>query len=272
MIEYSPQDQEANLVHAGCFGLLSLSSPTLVSVSGNITLQNLLNLTTIFLPALETVGLPFHIDGLPNLTNLTIPKLSYVGDFHLAYTPALSSMDLDGLTNLSSVYINGVGLTSMPLIDVSTKVASFVVGGVPNMPLISVWTPYIGLLQVNGNGFTTMVTYNLLTTAGIKAIDTFSISGCGILSDVDSNTATTNENFIASGNSFQDLDLSSWHINGSAYIQANPQLQNIEWNSDTNVMDTIVIRDNALLNSVGNFWVTNVSTLVLVGSFGTGFL
>lgn len=272
MIEYSPHDQVSNLVRSGCFGLLSLSSSTLVSVSQNITLQNLLNITTISLPALETIGTHFYLDGLPILTKLAIPKLSSVGGFHLAYAPALLSINLDGLTHLSSVYINSVGLLSMPAIDVKTKITSFVVGGVPNMPVISVWTPYIGLLQVNGNGFTTMATYNLVTKVDIKAIDTFSVSGCGVLSGVEGDVPITNENFIATGNSFQSLNLASWTTNGSTYIQGNPQLKSIEWNFNTHVMDTFVIRDNPLLNDFTSFEVQNVSSLVLVGSFDTEIL
>lgn len=257
-----------------CSGLLSLSCPSLVSVSQNVTLLNMLNITSISLPELEKVGSPFYLDGLPSLTSVSIPKLSSVGYFHLAYAPALSELNLQGLTNLSSVYINNVGLTSMPAINVTTKVESFVVGGVPNMPMVEVWTPDIGLLQVNGNGFTGVATYKFGNGVAPTSIDSFSISGCGtvLLYGEFKDGTTSNKNFIATGNSFQSLDLTKWSTNGSVYIQGNPQLQAITWNYTRDVLESLVLKDNPLLNNFDGFLIKNISTLELVGAFDTKFL
>jgi hypothetical protein len=77
--DYQRYGLEANCVIWKCSGLLLFNSSMLVSVSKNLTLQNLINISSISVTAAESIGQPFYLDGLPALTNLAIPKLTSVG-------------------------------------------------------------------------------------------------------------------------------------------------------------------------------------------------
>ena len=63
-------------LNMNCTGLLSLSSSTLTSVSQNISLQGLINITNITFPLLKSVGTNLYLDGLPALKTFSTPSLS----------------------------------------------------------------------------------------------------------------------------------------------------------------------------------------------------
>ena len=266
---YLPTDQNIYTVYTehNCTGLLSLSSSTLTSVSQNLSLQGLLNITNVTFPLLKSVGTNLYLDGLPALSTFSAPDLSSMESLHLAYAQNLPTLGIDKVANVSSVEFNDVGLTTLPDLSAVTEVGYFAAGGMPNVRQLILTTPTIDTLVVNGNGFLDLWLFNSETDAAITNISTLSVSGCSFLH---SDSSISIDTLIAVGNSF--LDLSFYSVNVSnIFLQNNAQLSSITWPKNGTSMDTVVITGNPLLQQT--VWtLKNVTSIILKGSFGSGFL
>jgi hypothetical protein len=185
----------------------------------------------------------------------------------LAYAQDLSALGIKNITNVTSIEINDVGLTALPSLNIATEISYFAAGGIPNIGQLTLTSPLINTLVINGNGFLDLSLYDSNSDAAVKNISTLSVSGCSYL-HVDS--AITIDTLIATGNSFLGLSLFSVNMS-NIFLQSNAHLSSITWPQNGTTMDTVVVTGNpSLLSAV--WTLNNVTSMVLKGSFGAGFL
>jgi hypothetical protein len=251
---------------SNCTGLLSLSSSTLVSVSQNFSLQDFLNITNITFPLLKSVGSNFYLDGLPALSTLAAPNLNSIEAFQLALARNSTTLNINNITSVSSIEINDVGLSALPNLNDLSEIESLAVGGIPNIQQLTLATPSIGTLLVNGNGFLDLWLYDVTkgSKGGVSNVTSLSVSGC---SWVHVDFPVSIETLEAAGNSFTQLDLFSVNFS-NIYLQSNPQLQYVTWPPNSSIFTTVVVINNPLLRFSNPWTLQSVNTLILKGSFG----
>ena len=261
---------------SSCSGLASLSSSTLTSVSYGVTLQSFSSLTNINFPQLLSTGSAFSLEDLPALQNVSIPQLASTENFHISNTPQLTNLTLDLLQNVSSVTVTDVGLSTFPTIVSTSKITSFIVSGINNIGLLTINTPYIGLLDVQGNGTlgfilggSTIIKNNItIYDFPISSIDTVNLFGIGSVAYSPNATIT---NFNATSNNFSGIGLGENKGLTNIYIIDNPHLKSISW-PDMLVLNNITITGNPLLTETVGWSVQNVTNYYVTGSFNEQFV
>jgi hypothetical protein len=167
---------------SSCSSFMALSSSTLVSVSGNISLDGILNLAFVEFPQLQTVGGAFALSDLASLQNLFIHSLASVGQFQLASAPKLSTLYIEQLQNVTgpspSVEITSVNLTSAFGLSPYTNLSSYIFRDAPNLQQFLISTPHIDYFEFFGSK--DLVTEGQIQLKlGVESGGTFNISGCG---------------------------------------------------------------------------------------------
>ena len=262
---------------SSCSGLVSLSSSTLTSVSHGVTLQSFSNLTTISFPQLLSTGSAFSLEDLPALQNVTVPQLASTADFHISNTPKFTNLTLDLLQNVSSVSVVNVGLSTFPMIVSASEVTSFIVSGVNNLPLLTIDTPLIGLLDIQGNGSLGLILNgygknenNNKTIFGfpISSINTLNLFGIGSIAFPLNTTIT---NFNSTNNNFPIIGFNEITGLTNIYIIDNPLLKSITW-PKVQILNNITITGNANLTETVGWIVQNVTNFYVTGSFDNDFV
>ena len=261
---------------SSCSGLASLSSSTLTSVSYGVTLQSFSSLTNIDLPQLLSTGSAFSLEDLPALQNVSIPQLASAESFHISNTPQLTNLTLDLLQNVSSVTVTDVGLSTFPTIVSTSNITSFIVSGINNLGLLTINTPSIGLLDVQGNGTLgfilggSLIKKNNVTIYDfpISSIDTVNLFGIGSVAYSPNATIT---NFNSTSNNFTAIGLHETKGLTNIYIIDNPHLKSITW-PDMLVLNNITITGNPLLTETVGWSVQNVTNYYVTGSFNEQFV
>jgi hypothetical protein len=264
-----------------CGAIASLSSATLISISQNISLIGLSNLTNVALPKLQTVGEQFYLDSLSSLNELSVPKLTSVGQFHLGTAPNLTSMNLTQLQNVTgqnpSVEIFSVGLLYFQNLNVNTNLSSFILRDTPNSEGLDLDIPTIDYLEIQPGG-TFGKSFSFSTSTGatfVSRVGTLNMSGCD---GFDAAYPTTYDTMILSQNSFETLYLNPVKILNNLSIINNGNLNSALLPTDMSIPN-IEISGNGVFSQEliagTDSWpwgIKNVSTMILDGFFVPDFL
>jgi hypothetical protein len=145
---------------------------------------------------------------------------------------------------------------------------SYTASGINNVSSLSLNTPSITLLEIQGSG---SLGFSLLDLEGenlnntikpteVLTVDTLNVSGCNNI--IFPNTRITNIN--VTGSNITGLDIEQVVGLTNIYLIDNPRLNHVGW-PNISVLNNLTVSDNPLLTgSVG--WTTqNVSNMVFTG-------
>ncbi|KAH8655466.1 hypothetical protein BX600DRAFT_500659 [Xylariales sp. PMI_506] len=264
-----------------CSGLLSLSSKNLQTVSQDVSLQNLLNITSVQLPKLTSVGGSTTVGGVPLLEELDLSALSSTSSFRIVYAPLLQNMSTPNIREVTdAIELQSVGLRSLAIFNLTTNLTSLTIGGVPNLSYIPIFPLNVGSIQVQGDGFLQYGTYGDGGALGIRSADTVTVSGC---SSVYLGTMAINS-VVAIGNSFFELDLSGITGMQSVRVQNNQAVERLVLPLYDSKLATLevsgnpgIVAFNTILDSGNAQWSPetpqNMISLILTGSpFGYEYI
>jgi hypothetical protein len=259
---------------ASCSGVVSLSSSTLSTISSGLALQSLSNLINISFPKIVSTGPRFSLHDLPTLQSVSVPNLASSEEFSISNTPNLTSLTLEILQNVTSVYINNVALSTLPSIYSISKIVSFTVAKINNVAQFVVSTPHIGLLDIQGNGSLSLSLLDTNTSANsakqdlqVLSVDTFGLSGCANIYVPDTTITVLN----ATHNNARSFGFQQIVGLKDIYIIDNDRLEEIEWPGPTPVLNDLTISISSALKIWNSLFVQNISNVILTGEISTAF-
>ncbi|KAH8690219.1 hypothetical protein BGW36DRAFT_433170 [Talaromyces proteolyticus] len=253
----------------------TLSSNTLTSISGNLTLSSMPGLYGLFLPNLTTVGGPVTMSELPVLANLSLQSINSVGNIRIISAPKLVNATMGsktvttdptiGLKHITdptdaTIEVRNVGLSNVDgLIDLYNA-SNLILKDLPNLNSVILRTGNIDQVEIQGNNDLTVYTWegSIFTDTPQPIIGTLNISG---VKQVDPCLWPDVHNFIAVNNSIEYLHFGFKSLQ-RIEVRDNPNLRRfLPWNgpdfATINVwlwnLTDLIIKDNPLLTLQHSF-------------------
>ena len=237
-----PQDQS---------GHQSLSIDTVEVITGNLTVTNAGNLSSLSFGSLKTIG-GFELDGLTELSQLSFPQLTQVSALSFTALPALQQMSFGGtgISKANSILITNTGLSSLQGINNLESVSTFNVNNNPSLQNISLQVTSInGSLDIEANdgfvsGLTT--TFPMLQTAQNM---TFRNCSSVLLPSL----ANVSEDLGFYGNTMTSFAAPNLTTCGGLIFVDNTDLTNISIPQLVSVNASFQIANNTMLKQINGF-------------------
>ncbi|KAF2665355.1 hypothetical protein BT63DRAFT_458928 [Microthyrium microscopicum] len=202
-------------------GIITLNGVT--EIDGDFVVDGATNMSSLAAPSLQTITGKFTLNNLQTLSSLSMPKLTSVGDLTFAGLPNLASLGFDGIVkqcktlNIQNTFLsslNGINLQTVNSVTIANnrmlQTLMFQVTSVPQSII----------LLANGDQFDASFP-NLETASNIT------FRSCKSLSIPSLKNVTGNLGFYE--NSFATLDCANLTSVGQTLaINANPSLTEID--------------------------------------------
>ena len=232
-------------------GHQSLSVDNVEVITGNLTILNAANLSSLSFGDLRSIG-GFELDGLTELSQLSFPRLTQVSSLSFTALPALQQMSFggSGITKANSVLITNTGLSSLQGINNLQSVSTFNVNNNPSLQNISLQVTSInGSLDIEANdgfvsGLTT--TFPLLQTA-----QNMTFRNCSSVSLP--SIANISQYLGFYGNTMTSFAAPNLTTVGGLIFVDNTDLTNISIPELTSVNGSYQIANNTMLKQINGF-------------------
>ena len=237
-----PQDQQ---------GHQQLSVENIQSITGNLTVTNAANLSSLSFGSLKSIG-GFELNGLTELSQLSFPQLAQVSSLSFTALPALQQMSFGGtgINKANSILITNTGLSSLQGINNLQSVSTFNVNNNPSLQNISLQVTSInGSLDIEANdgfvsGLTT--TFPMLQTAQNM---TFRNCSSVLLPSL----ANVSQDLGFYGNTMTSLMAPNLTTVGGLIFVDNTDLTNISIPQLVSVNGSYQIANNTMLKQINGF-------------------
>lgn len=244
-------------VPAGPDGHQSLSINGVKKITGNLTVTDAINLSSLTLGSLEQLG-GFELGDLTVLSTLSAPQLTQVDTLNFTALPALQQLGFTtGLTKSTSVLITNTGLSSLSGISTLQQVDTFNVNNNQALTNISLQVTSIKKsLDIEANdGFISGLTtsFPMLQTAQNMTFRNCSDVQLPALANV-----TLDLGFY--GNTFTSFAAPNLTTAGGLVFVDNTQLTNISLPQLTSINGTYQIANNTQLKQINGFTKLSVVT------------
>jgi len=244
-------------VPAGPDGHESLSIDGVKKITGNLTVTNVINLSSLTLGSLVQLG-GFELGDLTVLSTLSAPQLTQVDTLNFTALPALQQLGFTtGLTKSTSVLITNTGLSSLSGISTLQQVDTFNVNNNQALTNISLQVTSIKKsLDIEANdGFISglSTSFPMLQTAQNMTFRNCSDVQLPALANV-----TLDLGFY--GNAFTSFAAPNLTTAGGLVFVDNTQLTNISIPQLTSINGTYQIANNTQLKQINGFTKLSIVT------------
>lgn len=220
-------------------------------ISGNLTVTNIPELTSLTFDSLQSVG-GFELGGLNGLSVLSFPQLTTVTELNFTALASLQQLNFGsvGITKASSVVITNTGLTSLNGISNLQEVDVFNVNNNQALQNISLQVTKIkNSLDIEANDFLVSgltTSFPLLETALNMTFRNCSVILLPALVNV-------TEELGFYGNDFTSFTAPNLTTAGGLIFVDNTQLTNISLPALTSINMTYQIANNTKLTKIDGF-------------------
>ena len=239
-------------------GHQQLQVDTVRKISGNLTVTNIPELTSLTFSALQSVS-GFELGGLNGLSTLSFPQLTTVSQLNFTALASLQQLDFGsvGITKASSVLITNTGLSSLNGISNLKEVDIFNVNNNNALQNISLQVTSIkNSLQIFANDFLVSgltTSFPLLETA-----QNMTFRACSVILLPALVNVTEDLGFY--GNTLQSFTAPNLTTAGGLVFVDNTQLTNISLPALTSINGTYQIANNTKLAKIDGFQQLSVVT------------
>lgn len=236
-------------------------------ITGNLTVANAVNLSSLTFSDLKTIG-GFSLIGLTALSELSFPQLTQVSSINFNALPALQQLSFGntGILQAESVYITNTQLSSLQGINNLESVSTFTITENSNLQNISLQVTSINQsLDIEANdgyvsGLTT--TFPLLQTA-----QNMTFKNCSSVSLPSLANITQDLGFY--GNTMTSFAAPNLTTVGALVFVDNTDLTNISIPGLVTLNGLIQIANNTMLKQIDGFQKLSVikGALDFIGNF-----
>lgn len=238
-----------------CRGLESLSSETLSHITGDVTLQSLVDIAEVKLNNLEGVNGTLVIEFLPHLERANFSSLELAESIFIRHSRQLTNLTMSKLNNVtaeeSTIELVDLGIYQWPRINIRIqrpdeqpprrRLERLLVRDLPNISLFELNNAdEFGLLEVHGFANQTAQLTTEYSEVGplpgwrftepVAAVDNFTLSGFGgqfnialLLTDPKSTIDIAHVRMV--NTNFTNIGLSNLGSPQSLYVADNPELE-----------------------------------------------
>ncbi|KAK9456234.1 hypothetical protein V1511DRAFT_457269 [Dipodascopsis uninucleata] len=244
----------------------TLTSATLTGIeqiTGNLICSNNSQITSISAPSLNSIGGTFTLNQLTVLATLSFPVLTSVGAINWITLPGVDSLDFNtGVNKCDSVYISDTSLNSLDGINLTT-ITTLELNNNLNLDDVEMGvTSVSNMLDISFNGntavsFPSLQWANNLTFQDVSSISTPSLN-------------TVNSTYQLINNTFTSLQAPNLTSVGGISVESNNKLTNISFPKLKTVGSAgLEIANNTKLTDLSGFPIlSSISgALILDGDF-----